>query len=188
MMQENMMQENMLVIFENGEARSYLLDDREQWRLGRTTDACCNDIQLYSRCVSRNHGRFVKKQAKWYYQDQLGKNGTIYNGEHINSTEYYLLAEGDYFRFGCKKADRKNGSAAGLYTEVNHGYKWHCETIENQKQIMLSDGRKTVLFDFSRDGMVRQMENGLAVCVGNDIYMTEKIYMCNRMQVGGGND
>lgn len=70
------------------------LDDfgKDTVTLGRESD---NDIVLFSRLVSRHHGRFVKSDGKWTLEDAGSTNGFICNNVNIVSRE---LADGDFIR------------------------------------------------------------------------------------------
>ena len=74
---------NNLIVIENGVLKSFSLDDKQIWEVGRPTPGNIPDIPLYSYTVSRKHGKFQNMEGIWFYLDLKGKNGTIYNEKHI---------------------------------------------------------------------------------------------------------
>ena len=75
--------ENNLIIIENGQLTSYMLDNKNVWEVGRPSKENIPDIKLHSATVSRRHGKFQKLDGEWFYLDYNGKNGTVYNQKHI---------------------------------------------------------------------------------------------------------
>ena len=52
--------ENNLIIIENGQLTSYMLDNKNVWEVGRPSKENIPDIKLHSATVSRRHGKFQK--------------------------------------------------------------------------------------------------------------------------------
>jgi ABC-type multidrug transport system ATPase subunit/pSer/pThr/pTyr-binding forkhead associated (FHA) protein len=59
-----------------------------------------SDIRIPDPLVSRLHGRFERRDDRWYYLDLGSSNGTFRNGERLVSGEAVPLQAGDIFRFG----------------------------------------------------------------------------------------
>lgn len=75
-----------LVIFDGRGIHTQLLEQSQQWMVGRATGMAPQqpEILLDSAIVSRNHGAFRKVGTHWYYVDNpKNTNGTIYNGVKI---------------------------------------------------------------------------------------------------------
>ena len=91
-----------LIKIEQGLIRSYALDNRLKWEIGRRAEGVRPDIELGSATISRRHGRFENIDGFWYYFDYAGKNGTYYRHTHIEKglngrVKPRLLSEGDTF-------------------------------------------------------------------------------------------
>lgn len=96
---------NNLIIIENGQLTSYMLDDKNVWEVGRPSKENIPDIKLHSATVSRRHGKFQNLDGEWFYLDYNGKNGTVYNQKHIRPgingrVRPVMLEDGDLFVFG----------------------------------------------------------------------------------------
>lgn len=97
--------EKNLIIIENGQLTSYMLDDKNVWEVGRPSKENIPDIKLHSTTVSRRHGKFQNLDGEWFYLDYNGKNGTVYNQKHIKPgingrVRPVMLKDGDLFVFG----------------------------------------------------------------------------------------
>ena len=96
---------NNLIVIENGQLSSYLLDDKLLWDIGRPSKGNKPDIKLYSPTVSRKHGRLQNIDGMWFYIDKKGKNGTVYNGKYVTTgirgrIKPIFLSSGDVLIFG----------------------------------------------------------------------------------------
>ena len=76
---------NVLTLLENGQLKTYLLDDQLSWEVGRESINSNPDIKLRSITVSRKHGKFQNINGNWLYviqfllffqQRNLQKTGT----------------------------------------------------------------------------------------------------------------
>ena len=81
---------NHLIVIENGKLQNYPLDNKLLWEIGRPSKENHPDIRMYSATVSRKHGKFVNRDGCWFYVDGYGKNGTVYNGKHIETDPVVL--------------------------------------------------------------------------------------------------
>lgn len=75
--------EHCLVVVENGMVKSYPLEMRNLWLIGRSCLNMEQDIMLNSQIASRRHGCIQNIAGEWYYVDMGSINGTYYNGEKI---------------------------------------------------------------------------------------------------------
>ena len=66
-----------LIVIENGQINTYMLDDKLLWRIGRVSKNNEVDIKLYSATLSRRHGSIQNQDGFWFYLDYNGKNGTV---------------------------------------------------------------------------------------------------------------
>ena len=74
-----------LIVLENNQVSSCLLDNRSIWLLGRKgANGKEGEIAIYSGIVSREHGELRCIENQWFYVDNPGnKNGTFRNGVRI---------------------------------------------------------------------------------------------------------
>lgn len=94
---------NLLIVEENSQSKEWVLDEREQWVLGRMVPGNEPDIQSLSPIVSRQHGQFIKVNDQWFYIDLGSLNGTFYNGKKISQgingkKKPVMLSDGDELR------------------------------------------------------------------------------------------
>lgn len=75
--------EHCLIVVENGMVKSYPLEMRNLWLIGRSCLNMEQDIMLNSQIASRRHGCIQNIAGEWYYVDLGSINGTYYNGEKI---------------------------------------------------------------------------------------------------------
>lgn len=72
-----------LLILEQGEMRSFDLNLRNHWTLGRATNDNTPDIPLQSKIAGRKHGEFLYVNDQLFYVDRGSINGTFHNGKKI---------------------------------------------------------------------------------------------------------
>lgn len=75
--------EHCLVVVENGDVKSYPLEMRSLWLIGKSALNIEQDIMLASQLASRRHGCIQNISGEWYYMDMGSLNGTYYNGKRI---------------------------------------------------------------------------------------------------------
>lgn len=76
-----------LVVLEDGQVQTYLLEGKSIWHIGRISSARPQnpDICFHSLLVSREHGWLQKVEGQWFYIDNpLNKNGTFFNGRKLS--------------------------------------------------------------------------------------------------------
>ncbi len=96
-----------LIILENKQVFSYLLDARSAWLLGRKeSERGREEISLLSGIVSREHGELRNVEGQWFYVDNpRNKNGTYHNGVKISRPltgirQPVFLEDGDVLQIG----------------------------------------------------------------------------------------
>ena len=168
--------ENQLVLIEQDQLTTYLLDDKTIWNLGRVSKGNVPDICLRSMTVSREHGCFRNMDGIWFYYDCNGKNGTIYNGKRITPgiggrTKPIILTEGDVLIFGGGNASAINSKTIwALFLEWNYGAAWSVRDTSQCNRIAVSDMEGTVCFDAPELGTVIRRKDGMAVFMGDVTY------------------
>ena len=67
---------NVLTLLENGQLKTYLLDDQLSWEVGRESINSNPDIKLRSTTVSRRHGKFTTtvKTARFIITKRLKRD------------------------------------------------------------------------------------------------------------------
>lgn len=119
-----------LVVLEDGAVRSFPLELKKEWTIGRKTPDNIKDIELMSKIASRKHGDIINIDGSWYYIEQGSLNGTYYNGEKLLITEKgvsdaVLLKNGDVLRIDAENLE--NPEARGvwmMFTTEGIGNQW----------------------------------------------------------------
>lgn len=173
---------NELILIENGNLKTYSLDDRPAWEVGRPSDDSNPDIRIHIPTVSRKHGVFMNIYGYWYYMDLKSKNSTVYNSERIEPVyesriRPISLKDGDTFLFGGdEKAPCEKLAWAMFSTSLPEG-EWRAVPTGGHKKITFSDGTETVSYKKPSAGLVVRMNAGAA------IYMGEKTYLLGNVEV-----
>lgn len=119
-----------LVVLENGAVRSFPLEMKKIWKIGRNVPETDQDIVLESKIVSRQHGKIQNIDGEWYFIEVGSMNGTYYNGEKIEISESgesaaVKLKNGDVLRIDS--ADLANPEDRGvfmMFTTEGIGNQW----------------------------------------------------------------
>lgn len=172
---------NNLIVIENGRLSVYLLDDKLIWEVGRPSKDNRPDIKLHSATVSRKHGRFQNMDGIWFYIDNNGKNGTVYNEKYIETglngrIKPVMLSNGDVFIFGGSKEVVINCKTIWAMFST-HYYKEHWTAVEtkNRTSFIFSDGNKEIRLENPVKGTVVERDNGLAIYMGDITYLAGNI-------------
>ena len=172
---------NNLIVIENGQISTYLLDDKLQWSIGRPSKENKPDIKLYSSTVSRKHGSFRNMDGIWFYVDGNGKNGTVYNKKRIKAglngrVKPVMLSDGDILVFGG--GDEEVINSATIWTMFSNGdidELWRVVDTKGYETISFSNGSKEICYRNPEKGMVVNMEKGIAIYMGDITYMSGNI-------------
>ena len=109
-----------LVVLERGTVRTYRLEERARWSMGRRTPEVTPDIALDSVIVSREQGEFFSAGGQWYYCDAGSRNGTYHNdakvwgGYHVKSRPVPLYG-GDVLRIDRWDAEQSDPRGVWMY-------------------------------------------------------------------------
>ena len=103
---------------------------KDQVTFGRAED---NDIVLASRLVSRNHGRFVRQNGRWYIEDLGSTNGLLYNHANIRKKE---LGDGEFVRVDDGVETVANG-VLFVFSAGTSANKWQMLPIGNLSVITI---------------------------------------------------
>lgn len=131
--------EHSLVVVENGVLRSYSLEIRKQWLIGRSAVDIAQDIMLNSRFASRRHGCIENRDGQWYYVDLGSLNGTYYNGEKIlpDSNGNVLpikLKNQDVLRIDSTDLEHPANSGVWMmYSTEGIGKQWETIPLEQEE-------------------------------------------------------
>lgn len=134
-----------LVVLEGGAVRSFPLEMKNKWIIGRATPELQQDIILESKIVSRQHGYIQNIDGEWYYIEQGSLNGTYYNGNRIpvgenKKSDAVKLKNGDILRIDSQ--DLENPETRGIWMMFT------TESIGNQWKTVLLRKKET---HFGRD-------------------------------------
>ncbi len=177
---------NSLIVIENGQLTYYCLDDRIIWEVGRPSKDNVPDIRLYSTTVSRKHGRFQNTDGMWFYIDKNGKNGTVYNGKHVEPgiggrAKPISLKDGDILIFGGdKEAVINSRTIWAMFCERVFDECWRVEDTKNFKKIIFTNGRQSTTLSDPEKGTVIELEDGVAIYMGDITYIIGNIAVAER--------
>lgn len=129
-----------LVVLENGVVRSFPLELKNVWLLGRISPDSNPDIVLESKIVSRKHGRFQNIDGEWYFIDTECANGTYYNGKKITinqekgESDAVKLKNGDILRVDSASLDEpEERGVFMMFSTVGIGNQWKTITLKKKE-------------------------------------------------------
>lgn len=172
---------NTLIVIENGQLVSYDLDNKLVWEVGRPSKDNSPDIKLHSLTVSRKHGRFQNIDGMWFYLDNNGKNGTVYNGKHVTAgirgrIKPIAMKNGDILIFGGGEEATINCKTIwAMFSERNFSEKWRVEDTKGLETIAFTDGNDTTKLEKPEKGTVVEKEDGIAIYMGDITYLAGDI-------------
>lgn len=168
---------NKLIVIENGQLSTYLLDDKLLWEIGRPSKENQPDIKLYSTTVSRRHGRFQNMDGIWFYLDNNGKNGTVYNDKHIKAglngrLKPVMLKDGDVFVFGGgEEAIITCKTIWAMFSNMECNENWRVVDTKGLSDLSFTDGRKTISYKKPEKATIVKQNNGMAIYMGDITYL-----------------
>lgn len=172
---------NNLIVIENGQISTYLLDDKLQWTVGRISKENHPDIKLHSLTVSRSHGIFRNVDGVWFYVDGNGKNGTVYNKSRIRlgkngKINPIMIKDGDIFVFGGGEEEIINSKTIwAMFTEKEIDTLWRVVDTKGLDEVVFHSGRREMAYHKPDKGTVINMENGIAIYMGDITYLSGEI-------------
>lgn len=172
---------NSLIVIENGQLVSYDLDNKLVWEVGRPSKGNSPDIKLHSLTVSRKHGRFQNIDGMWFYLDNNGKNGTVYNGRHVTAgirgrIKPITLKNGDILIFGGGEDASINCKTIwAMFSERNFSERWRVEDTKGLEKIAFTDRDDTTKLEKPEKGTVVEKEDGIAIYMGDITYLVGDI-------------
>lgn len=178
---------NYLIVIENGRIRTYPLDDKLQWDIGRPTGENKPDIRLYSATVSRNHGSFRNMDGIWFYIDGNSKNGTIYNKKKIKAgfngrAKPVMLSDGDILIFGGGEEEVINSATVWtMFSNRELDTMWRVENTKGMDELIFHNGYKEIRYCNPDKGIVINMENGMAIYMGDITYLSGNVEISGKV-------
>lgn len=172
---------NTLVVIEQGNIKTYSLDDRLKWNVGRPSKENMPDIRLHARTVSRQQGCFENVDGIWFYVDSFGKNPTFLNGKKIEKVfgsgiRPVLLEDRDVLIFGGgDRPDINPKTVWAVFFERMIDDSWRVEDTNGIEKLSFSDGSHSEVFKNSHIGMIIDNENGIAIYMGDITYLNGNI-------------
>lgn len=172
---------NNLIVIENGQINTYLLDDKLQWNVGRPSKENKPDIKLYSSTVSRKHGSFRNVDGIWFYVDGNSKNGTVYNKKRIKSglngrVKPVMLSDGDILVFGGGDEEVINSATVWtMFSNRDFDELWRVADTKGYEEVTFMEGTKEIRYRKPDRGLVVTMENGIAIYMGDITYLSGNV-------------
>ena len=173
--------EHKLIVIENGQIKTYQLDDKLKWEVGRCSGDNVPDIRLYTTTISRKHGKFQNVDGIWFYMDYNGKNGTIYNKQRIGTSlngrvKPKMLEEGDVFVFGGGETEAINSKTIwALFTRNTYGLDWRVEDTKGLSRLVFEAGAHCTGLENPAKGAVVNRDDGIAIYMGDVTYLSGNI-------------
>lgn len=170
-----------LIVIENGQISTYLLDDKLQWNIGRPSKENKPDIKLYSTTVSRKHGSFRNMDGIWFYVDGNGKNGTVYNKKRIKAglngrVKPVMLSDGDILVFGGGDEEIINSATIWtMFSNRDFDELWHVADTKGYEEVAFHDGHREIRYHKPEKGMVVNLEKGIAIYMGDITYISGNV-------------
>ena len=172
---------NNLIVIENGQLRTYSLDDRLTWEVGRPSKDNQPDIKLYSSTVSRKHGKFQNMDGIWFYLDNNCKNGTVYNNKHIKAgingrVKPVMLKDGDVFIFGGNEQAVINCKTIwAMFSTQGSEAPWRVIDTKGYTELAFTNGEKTARYERPAKGTIVKQDNAMAIYMGDITYLLGEI-------------
>ena len=146
MNEDNMKQQYSLIILVGNNIRSYTLDSKNEFTIGRKTVLSNPHINLESPYISKEHGKLFFNNGKWFYQDMNSSNGTIYNGKKIsidahNKVQAVQLFEGDILSVQDNRNDENPKNVWIFFTNRRIRSEWQKFLVRSNKTVSI--GRNT---------------------------------------------
>ncbi len=168
---------NNLIVIENGRLDTYLLDDKTIWEVGRPVADNQPDIACHSSTVSRKHGRFENMDGIWFYLDNNGKNGTVYNNRHIDAgrngrIKPVMLSDGDVLIFGGGERAAINCRTIWcMFSTRYYSEEWKVIDTKGYSRIDVTDGDEVIRNDNPSKGLVMGKNRGIVIYMGDISYV-----------------
>ena len=175
------MQNNYLTVIEGNTIRTYNMDDKDKWTVGRPSTESIPDISFHSRTISRNHGVFNNTDGIWFYVDGYGKNGTIYNGKKLvqknkRRSKPILLNDNDVLILGGDNTPVIDPRTVFiLYTNGISEFNWRILNTDNAYDITFMTDEEEQTLHASRKGAVVRLGNNIAIYMGDITYVSGDI-------------
>ena len=181
----NVKKGNSLILIENGQIKSYDLDDKNTWEIGRPSKDNNPDIKLSSLLVSRRHGKLRNMDGTWFYVDYYAKNGTFLNNRHLTTglggrVKPVILKDGDTFVFGGGKDGVINCKTVfGMFVTEKFDEKW--KTIDSrgyENASFILNGKETPYMKLIKGTVIKEND-------GIGIYMGDLTYLIGNVEFKG---
>lgn len=172
---------NSLIVIENGQLTTYVLDDKLVWDVGRPSKENIPDIKMHSTTVSRQHGRFQNLDGMWFYLDKKGKNGTVYNGKHVTAGIHgrikpITLKDGDILIFGGgEEAVINSKTIWAMFSEHLYNQRWRVEDTRGLSTLSFTGGEDATVLEEPARGTVIDKNTGIAIYMGDITYLNGDI-------------
>lgn len=135
-----------LVVLEKGVVRSFPLEMRKDWYIGRENSTGRRpEIVMSSKIVSREHGKIMNIDGRWFYVDKGSTNGTYYNGSKLMITgsgesNAVELKNGDILRIDSRDLEHPEERGVWmLFTTESIGSQWNLVPLRKVETVFGRD-------------------------------------------------
>ena len=117
----------------------------------------------------------------WFYLDNNGKNGTVYNGKHITAgirgrIKPITMKNGDILIFGGgEEASINCKTIWAMFSERSFSESWRVEDTKDLEKVAFADGDNITKLEKPEKGTVVEKEDGIAIYMGDITYLVGDI-------------
>ncbi|MCR5339008.1 MAG: FHA domain-containing protein [Lachnospiraceae bacterium] len=164
-----------LIVIEGFAIKTYYLEEKSVWEIGRLNSEAVPDIALHTPTVSRRHGVLRNMDGVWYYKDHNGKNGTFYNGRHLDGRKrsFTEVKNGDVFIFGTAKAPVIDHQTVWAMFSDFCFEEWRIADTKDYSRFLFRSSLETREYRYPEKGLVVSMKEGLGIYMGDITFVSE---------------
>lgn len=179
---------NNLIVIENGQLNTYLLDTRLVWEVGRMSKDNIPDITMHATTISRKHGKFQNMDGIWFYMDYKTTNKTLQNGRVLTAglngrVKPVMVSDGDVFVFGCgEQAVVSPGTVWSFFSTKYIDAPWKGVDSRGCERLLIVDGDSRYYLTDLQLGEKIEAEHGTVIYMGNVTYVAGDVQVMGKRE------
>ena len=179
---------NNLIVIENGQLNTYLLDTRLVWEVGRMSKDNIPDITMHATTISRKHGKFQNMDGIWFYMDYKTTNKTLQNGRVLTAglngrVKPVMVSDGDVFVFGCgEQAVVSPGTVWAFFSTKYIDAPWKGVDSRGCERLLIADGDSRYYLTDLQLGEKIEAEHGTVIYMGNVTYVAGDVQVMGKRE------